>query len=45
MSLEVVLQGVPEGMWSQDERVLEQCVGGPAELQTLIQSSCSGGKL
>jgi hypothetical protein len=36
--LEVVLQGVPEGMWMQiqDEGVLEQCVGGQAELWTLI---------
>jgi hypothetical protein len=36
--LEVVLYDVPEGMGShiQDERVLEKCVGGPAELRTLI---------
>jgi hypothetical protein len=36
--LEVVLQGVPEGMWVwiQDEGVLEQCVGLPVELWTLI---------
>jgi hypothetical protein len=44
--LEVVLQGVPEGMWShiQDERVLEQCVGGPTELQTLIHREVVAGE-
>jgi hypothetical protein len=43
--LEVVLQGVPEGMWShiQDERVLEPCVGGSAEWRTLIPRAAVEG--
>jgi hypothetical protein len=37
--LEVVLQGVPKGMWMhiQDEGVLEQCVGLPTDLWVLIR--------
>jgi hypothetical protein len=43
--LEVVLQGVPEGMWMQiqDEGVLEQCVGLPVELRTLIHRAAVAG--
>jgi hypothetical protein len=43
--LEVVLQGVPEGMWTQiqDEGVLEQCVGLPVELWTLIHRAAVVG--
>jgi hypothetical protein len=36
---------VLEGMWShiQDDRVLEQCVGGPVELWTLIRKVVVAG--
>jgi hypothetical protein len=36
--MEVVLQGVPEGMWSRilDEGVLEKCVGVLVAWQTMI---------
>jgi hypothetical protein len=43
--LEVVLQGVPEGKWTQiqDEGVLEKCVGLPTELWTLIRRAAIAG--
>jgi hypothetical protein len=43
--LEVVLQGVPEGMWVhiQDEGILEQCIGLLVELQTLIHRAAVAG--
>jgi hypothetical protein len=44
--LEVVLQGVHDGMWShiQDEQVLEQCVGLLTELRTLIRRAAVAGE-
>jgi hypothetical protein len=44
--LEAVLQGVPKGMWTQiqDEGVLEQCMGLPAELWTLIHGAAVAGE-
>jgi hypothetical protein len=37
--LEVVLQGVPEGMWSciQDKGILEKCMGVPLMWQTVVR--------
>jgi hypothetical protein len=43
--LEVVLQGVPEGMWShiQDEGILEQCVGGSLMWRTVVRKVVVAG--
>jgi hypothetical protein len=43
--LEVVLQGVPEGMWShiQDEGILEQCVAVSLTWQTMVQQEVVAG--
>jgi hypothetical protein len=43
--LEVVLHGLPQGMWShiQDEGVLEQCVGVSLMWQTMVRRAVVEG--
>jgi hypothetical protein len=43
--LELVLQGMPEGMWVhiQDEGILEQCIGLPAKSRMLIHREAIAG--
>jgi hypothetical protein len=43
--LEVVLQDVPEGIWShiQDEGILEQCVGVPSPWWAIVRREAVAG--